>query len=138
LLQVFLLMFGGALGTGARYGVNGLVSNSQWRWSGMAAVFPLGTLLVNISGCFLVGLIVAFSGPALGRAWIRPEWRDFLIIGFCGGYTTFSSYGIQTLALARDGEWLMVAINIVASNFLGLLAVYAGRATGLYLQGGSW
>jgi fluoride exporter len=137
LLSIMLVMLGGALGTGARYGLNGLVSGSYFRGGGMAAVFPLGTLIVNVSGCFLVGLIYAFSGPALGRVWIRPEWRDFLIIGFCGGYTTFSSYGIQTLALARDGEWLLVGVNIIASNFLGLLAVFAGRATGLYLQGGS-
>jgi fluoride exporter len=132
--RLLLLMFGGALGTGARYVVNGLVSGQQLRLAGFWAISPLGTLVVNVSGCFLVGVFAAVSGPALGRLWLRPEWRDFLMIGFCGGYTTFSSYALQSLALGRDGEWLGLAANILASNLLGLAAVYFGRAAGLWLQ----
>ena len=134
MLKVFLLTFGGALGTVSRYAVNGLISEHQGKHYPWSAVFPLGTLIVNVSGCFAIGFIAAVSGPAMGRAWLKPEWRDFLMIGFCGGYTTFSSYGLQTLNLARDAEWFGVVLNVFGSNMLGLLAVYLGRVFGLLLQ----
>ena len=134
MLRLLLLSLGGALGTAARYGLNGLISEHQWKYYAWCAVFPLGTLVVNVSGCFAIGFLAAISGPAMGRVWLRPEWRDFLMIGFCGGYTTFSSYGLQTLNLARDGEWSWIALNVAASNVLGLLAVYLGRVCGLVLQ----
>ena len=103
MFRLLLLIIGGALGTLARYGLNGVISEHQSKHYPWAVVFPLGTLVVNISGCFAIGVIAAISGPSTGRAWLKPEWRDFLMIGFCGGYTTFSSYGLQTLNLARDG-----------------------------------
>lgn len=112
---------GGALGTLARYGLNGLVSTRF-------PTFPMGTLVVNVTGCFVIGLLAPLT--------LRPEWRLFLMIGFCGGYTTFSSYGIQTLGLARDGEWLPVLLNILAANVFGLLAVYFGWVAGRWLNGG--
>ncbi len=122
-----MLAAGGALGTLARYGLNGVIS-------ARVATFPLGTLVVNVTGCFAIGLIAAVSGPAMGRVWIKPVWRDFLTVGFCGGYTTFSSYSVQTLNLARDGEWLHVAGNVIGSNVLGLGAVYLGWVAGRFLQ----
>ncbi len=134
MFRLLLLVFGGALGTLARYGLNGVISEHQPKHYPWAVVFPLGTLLVNVTGCFAIGVIAAVSGPATGRAWLKPEWRDFLMIGFCGGYTTFSSYGLQTLNLARDGEWLAVTLNIVGSNMLGLFAVYLGWVCGRALQ----
>ncbi len=134
MFKLLLLALGGAIGTLARYGLNGLVSHHQSKHLPWAVVFPLGTVLVNISGCFLIGLIAAISGPAMGRGWLKPEWRDFWLIGFCGGYTTFSSYGLQTLNLARDAEWLWAALNIIGSNVLCLAAVWLGRACGLWLQ----
>ena len=134
MFRLLLLTFGGALGTLARYGLNGVISEHQSKHYPLAAVFPLGTLIVNISGCFAIGVIAAVSGPATGRAGLKPEWRDFLMIGFCGGYTTFSSFGLQTLNLARDGEWLAVTLNIVGSNVLCLLAVYLGWVCGRALQ----
>jgi len=119
-MQRFLLLaLGGALGTFARYGVNGLITQR-------IATFPLGTMAVNVSGCFVIGLLSPLA--------LRPEWRLFLLVGFCGGYTTFSSYGIQTLELARDSEWLHVALNILGSNLFGLLAVYLGWACGRMLS----
>jgi fluoride exporter len=127
MLRLLLLALGGALGTLARYGLNGLVSQR-------VATFPLGTMVVNITGCLAIGFIAAVSGPSLGRAWLKPGTRDFLMVGFCGGYTTFSSYGIQTLNLARDGEWLAVAGNVIGSNVLGLLAVYLGWVFGRFIQ----
>jgi CrcB protein len=82
----------------------------------------------------VIGFLAAISGPAMGRAWLKPEWRDFLMVGFCGGYTTFSSFGLQTLNLARDGEWLYVAGNVLGSNVLGFVAVYLGWVAGRLLQ----
>ncbi len=123
MFKLLLLALGGALGTLARYGLNGVIS-------ARVATFPLGTMIVNITGCFVIGFLAAVSGPAMGRVWLRPEWRDFWMIGFCGGYTTFSSYGLQTLTLARDGEWLYTALNILGSNALGLAGVYIGWVLG--------
>src|SRR5437660_110915 len=127
MLKLLLLALGGAFGTLARYGLNGVIS-------ARVATFPLGTLIVNITGCFAIGLIAAVSDPSFGRAWLKSEWRDFLTIGFCGGYTTFSSYGLQTLNLAGDREWFSVTANVVGSNVLGLLAVYLGVFVGRFVQ----
>jgi fluoride exporter len=120
--RLLLLAFGGALGTLARYGLNGVIS-------ARVATFPLGTMIVNITGCFVIGLLAPLM--------LKHEWRLFLIFGFCGGYTTFSSFGIQTLELARDGEWFYVALNVIGSNVLGLLAVYLGWVCGRALHGGT-
>jgi fluoride exporter len=120
MLKLGVLAVGGALGTLARYWLSGLVADR-------VVTFPLGTMMVNVTGCFLVGL--------LGTLTLRPEWRLFLIYGFCGGYTTFSSFGLQTLELAHDGEWLYVALNVAGSNVLGLLATYGGWVCGRLLQG---
>lgn len=128
------LAVGGALGTLARYGINGWISGHPGKHYALAAGFPLGTLVVNVTGCFFIGVLAALTGPSLGRVWLKPEWRDFWMIGFCGGYTTFSSYGLQTLNLARDGEWMWVTANIVASNLAGLLAVYLGWVLGRFVQ----
>ena len=127
MVRLIMLAIGGALGTLARYGLNGVIS-------ARAATFPLGTLVVNVTGCFAIGFIASVSGPGTGRVWLKAEWRDFLMVGFCGGYTTFSSYGLQTLSLARDGEWWHVAGNVIGSNALGLVAVYLGWAGGRFLQ----
>jgi CrcB protein len=134
MFRLFLLTVGGGLGTLLRYLVNGLISDHQARRFGIATIFPLGTMVINVTGCFVIGFLAAISGPAMGRVWLKPEWRDFLMVGFCGGYTTFSSYGLQTLNLARDSEWVFVAANIVGSNVLGLLATYLGVVVGRFLQ----
>ena len=124
---MLFLAVGGALGTLARYGLNGVVS-------ARIATFPLGTMLINVSGCFAIGIIAAISDPSFGRVWLKSGWRDFLMVGFCGGYTTFSSYGLQTLSLARDSEWLFAGLNIVGSNIIGLVAVYLGWILGRSIQ----
>jgi len=134
MLRLILLTVGGGLGTLLRYLVNGLISDRQTHQFGLPAIFPLGTMIVNVSGSFAIGFIAALSGAALGRAWLKAEWRDFLMVGLCGGYTTFSSFSIQTLNLARDGEWLAVTLNVVGSNGLSLLAVYLGWVAGRFLQ----
>jgi CrcB protein len=130
MLRLVMLALGGGLGTVMRYLVNGWVTNRVTS----GAVFPLGTMAANVTGSFLIGLLAAVSGPSLGRSWLKPEWRDFLIIGFCGGYTTFSSYSLQSLNLARDGEWLLVGLNVIGSNALCLVAVYLGWVCGRFAQ----
>jgi CrcB protein len=114
---------GSALGGVARYWCSGLVARA------VGETFPWGTLIVNIVGSFLIGLIAAISGTD-GRFIIPPEARQFMMVGILGGFTTFSSFSLQTLTLARDGEWLLAGANIVGSVVLCLIAVWAGHMLG--------
>ncbi len=94
--------------------------------------FPVGTLAVNVSGCLLIGFLGAlFSGPAL----LRDEMRLFVLAGFLGGFTTFSTFSFETLSLLDDGEWARASANLVLSNGLGLLAVWLGYRIAGALQG---
>jgi CrcB protein len=119
---------GGALGSVSRYWLNGLVTT---KFADSAAVFPLGTLVINITGSFLIGIFAAFAAPE-GR--LDPQSRafatQFLIIGVCGGYTTFSSFSLQTLNLLRDREWLYAGGNILLSVMLCLIATWLGFMLG--------
>ena len=87
--------------------------------------FPRVLLLVNISGSLIIGFFAALTGPD-GRIWSSPSFRQFFMIGVLGGYTTFSSFSLQTLALARDGERLFAALNAIGSFVLCLFAVWLG------------
>ena len=111
---------GSALGGVARYWCSGLIART------MGETFPWGTLVVNISGSLLIGFIATVSGTD-GRFLIPPEARQFMMVGILGGYTTFSSFSLQTLSLARDGEWLLAGANIVGSVVLCLIAVWVGH-----------
>jgi CrcB protein len=126
MLNYFWIMLGGALGTGARFWASGLVAE------GFGEVFPLGTLFVNVSGSFIIGFFAALADPA-GPFLVAPRVRQFVMIGLCGGYTTFSSFSLQTLELARDGDWLRAALNSVASLIGCLVAVWLGRSVALLL-----
>lgn len=122
-LVVFL---GSGLGGVLRYGLGGLVQNA---WG---PTFPLGTLFVNITGCLGIGFCsAAFSGVVL----VREEIRIGILIGVFGGYTTFSSFGRETLALVHDSEWFRAALYVVLTNGLGLLAVWLGHATASRIYG---
>src|SRR5689334_4519962 len=123
------VMMGSALGGMARYGVSGAVARR------IGETFPWGTLAVNVVGSFVIGLFAALvaSGGALGGERMAGA---FVMTGLCGGYTTFSSFSLQTLNLARDGEWPRALANIVASTASCLLAVWAGFVLGAFIPGG--
>jgi len=124
MLSYIFIMLGGALGTGARFWVSGFIAERAGEF------FPLGTLVVNISGSFAVGFFAGFTsseGPFL----VSPRFRQFFMIGICGGYTTFSSFSLQTLDLARDGDWFKAFLNIGLSFTCCLAAVWLGRILAL-------
>ncbi|HET9715718.1 MAG TPA: fluoride efflux transporter CrcB [Pseudolabrys sp.] len=111
---------GSALGGMARYWCSGVASRLTGEW------FPWGTLIVNVTGSFIIGLFAAL-GAAEGPLFIRPEIRIFVMVGLCGGYTTFSSFSLETFALWREGQWLWAGANCVLSVALCLLAVWLGH-----------
>jgi CrcB protein len=111
MLDYFLIMAGGALGTGARFWVSGFVAERA------GELFPLGTLVVNISGSFFIGFLGVFTDPE-GSFLLSPRLRQFFMIGVCGGYTTFSSFSLQTLDLVRDGDWFKAGLNTAVDCLL--------------------
>ena len=124
MVSYVLVMLGGALGTGARFWMSGFIAERAGEF------FPLGTLVVNVSGSFVVGFFAGFTsseGPLL----VSPRFRQFFMIGVCGGYTTFSSFSLQTLDLAREGDWLKALLNIGLSFVCCLAAVWLGRILAL-------
>jgi len=129
MMGVAWVAVGSALGGMARYGLSGFVANR------IGETFPWGTLVVNVSGAFVIGLLAALVAPA-GALPGDATVRQFAIIGLCGGYTTFSSFSLQTLNLARDREWGRVFGNIAASVAVCVLAVWAGIALGAFMFGG--
>jgi CrcB protein len=110
-----VVALGGGLGAVARYAVG------AWLAARLGPAFPSATLLVNVSGSLAIGVLAALLTE---RA--APVWRLLLVVGFLGGYTTFSSYALEVLALARRGEWLLGAGYVVGSNALALAACAAG------------
>jgi CrcB protein len=116
-LWIFL---GGGLGSIARFAGSGFVARL------FGETFPWGTLLVNVTGSFIIGFFATLTGTE-GRWLAPPSARQFVMIGICGGYTTFSSFSLQTLSLARDGEWFKAGANTVLSFALCLIAVWLGH-----------
>jgi len=112
-----LIALFGAIGTLARYGLQGVVQIRT------GSTFPYGTLLVNLTGCFFLALIGQFT---LNRLVISPDWRVAIAVGFFGGYTTFSSFGWETAKMLEDGEWLRATTYVTASVAAGLLLSVAG------------
>ena len=126
-MLILAVAAGSALGGVARYLLGGWVQ----RLSG--GPFPAGTLIVNITGSFLLGFILRFT---LDSAAVSPETRAFLTIGFCGGYTTFSTFGYETARMLEDGEWTRAAVYVGASVALSVVGTFVGfaavpRVTGL-------
>ncbi len=120
MLSYVWIAIGSALGGMARYGCSGLAARL------IGETFPWGTIIVNVLGSLIIGFFATLTGPD-GRIFADTLTRQFVMIGFCGGYTTFSSFSLQTLALAQDGEWFRATANSIASFALCLLAVWLGH-----------
>lgn len=118
------IILGAVLGASARYFVSGYIAKS------VASSFPYGTLLINISGSLLLGFFLVLTTE---RVLVDARWRLLIAVGFCGSYTTFSSYAFETFALFEQGQWLLVAWNVVASNLFCLASVMAGAALARWL-----
>lgn len=121
------VMLGGALGTGARFWASGVVARR------FGEFFPLGTLTVNVTGSFVIGFFAALTDPQ-GPFLVSPTVRQVFMIGVCGGYTTFSSFSLQTLDLAQDGDWFKAGLNALLSFACCMLAVWLGRICALTLR----
>jgi CrcB protein len=114
---------GGAIGSVGRFWLSGLVAAK------FGETFPWGTLIINVTGSLLIGVFAAFIDPE-SRILAPPGFRQFFMIGICGGYTTFSSFSLQTLRLAQDREWLYAGANVTLSVVLCLVAVWLGYVIG--------
>ena len=115
--QIILVAVGGGLGSAARY------LASKWIQNTVLSAFPLGTLMVNVGGCLLIGLLCGLSQRGVLQ---NSELKLFLTVGFCGGFTTFSTFMNENLGLLRTGQLLTTALYAGLSLALGLLAVYVG------------
>jgi len=120
-----------AIAVGAMLGANLRYVVGLWAADRFGAEFPYGTFLVNISGAFAIGIIMSFIAERVG---LNPLWRLFFVTGFLGGYTTFSSYTWEALALAESGNWLPALTYVLGSNVLGLLGVWMGAVLGRLSQ----
>jgi CrcB protein len=118
-LNYLWIALGAVAGASARYFLNGFVARN------VSSAFPYGTLLINLTGSLVLGFFLVYSTD---RVLLDPRWRLLIAIGFCGSYTTFSSYAFESFALMEQGQWLMMGANILASNLLCLAAVLAGAA----------
>ncbi len=122
---------GGAVGTVGRFWLSGVVARL------IGETFPWGTLIINITGSFIIGFFATLTGPD-GRVYAASTTRQFVMTGICGGYTTFSSFSLQTLNLANDGEMLRAGANVGLSVVLCLLAVWAGSIAANSLSVMKW
>jgi CrcB protein len=127
----FWIAIGSALGGMARYWCSGVAADL------IGETFPWGTLIVNIFGSFVIGFFATLTGPD-GRIFAGSLVRQFVMVGICGGYTTFSSFSLQTLNQMNDAEWLRAGANVGASVFLCLLAVWAGQVLAVSINSMRW
>jgi fluoride exporter len=118
--QAAIVGVGGFIGAIMRFGISGLVHTVI-----RSHTFPWGTLTVNVSGCLLIGLL---GGVAESRHLFSPDLRLFLLLGVLGGFTTFSTFGFETLTLMRDADYLRAILNVSSHVALGLAAVWVGLA----------
>ena len=120
MLTYLWIAIGSALGGMGRYWISGIVAQQ------FGETFPWGTIIVNVTGSFVIGFFATLTGPD-GRFLVPTSARQFVMVGICGGYTTFSSFSLQTLNLVHDGEWPAAGANIALSVVLCLLAVWLGH-----------
>jgi len=125
------IAIGGAFGSICRFWCSGFVAQH------VGETFPFGTLLVNVVGSFIIGFAATAMGPD-GRMFAGTTARQFVMTGFCGGFTTFSSFSLQTLNLLNDGEWLYAAGNAGLSFLLCMMAVWAGHVLAISVNAMRW
>jgi CrcB protein len=129
--QYIWVAVGGALGTTGRYFISGVAARL------IGETFPWGTLIINVTGSFIIGFFAALTGPD-GRLYVGSTARQFVMTGICGGYTTFSSFSLQTLNLMNDGEWVRAGANVGLSVALCLIAVWAGFLLASMINSMKW
>jgi fluoride exporter len=110
---------------GAVFGANCRWLISRWAAKFISPVFPFGTLFINVTGSFIVGFFMIWSTQ---RVLLDPRWRLLIAVGFCGAFTTFSSFAFETMAYFQQGQWMMMTANFVSNNLLCLGAALAGMA----------
>jgi len=118
MIDCLIVGLGGFIGAVARYMI-ALWIGQKWGKS-----FPLGTFVINVSGSFLIGLLMSLFTE---RFMVNPQWRLLLVVGFLGAYTTFSTFEYETGALLRDGEWVISAMNVILSVAAGFAALKTGE-----------
>jgi CrcB protein len=118
MVNVLIIGIGGFLGAIVRYGV------ALWIGQRWGRNFPLGTFVINITGSFLIGLLMSLFTE---RFMVNPQWRLLLVVGFLGAYTTFSTFEYETGALLKDGEWLYASLNVILSVVVGFIALKLGE-----------
>jgi len=126
-MMFFWVALGGALGTVGRYALSYVVS------SHFGETFPWGTLIINVTGSFAIGFFGTLTDSD-GALLVSSEFRNFFMIGICGGYTTFSSFSLQTLRLVQDGQWFSAGGNVIGSNVGCLVAVWLGHVCAAALR----
>jgi fluoride exporter len=119
LSDVLIISIGAILGANFRWLI------SRWAAKFISPVFPYGTLFINVTGSFIVGFFMIWSTQ---RVLLDPRWRLLIVVGFCGAFTTFSSFAFETMAYFEQGQWMMMAANFVSNNLLCLAAALAGMA----------
>ena len=118
MMNVLVIGIGGFVGAVARYGI------AVWIGQRWGRSFPLGTFVINVSGSFLIGLLMTLMAERFTE---NPQWRLLLVVGFLGAYTTFSTFEYETGALLKDGEWLFAGLNVVLSVIVGFVALKLGE-----------
>ena len=119
MFEFLSISLGAILGANSRYCTNRLALRIY------GPGFPYGTLAINVAGSLILGFFMAW---AVSRLAVDSRWRLFVVVGFCGGFTTFSSYAFESVALAERGQWALAGVNILSNNLLSLAAVLAGMA----------
>lgn len=120
MIDLLIISLGASFGANARYILSRLAAKI------LGPMFPYGTLIINVSGSFVVGFFMIW---ATERVLLDPRWRLLVVIGFCGAFTTFSSYAYETVSYFEQGQWALMLLNIASNNILCFVATVGGMAT---------
>ncbi|WP_414714914.1 fluoride efflux transporter CrcB [Sporomusa sp.] len=124
MINILIVAIGGGIGAASRYLV------SSWAAERFGSGFPYGTLIVNVAGCFIIGLFLAL---VTDKIVVKPEWRLFVTTGFLGGLTTFSSFSYETMKLLQEADISLAVYNVLANCVIGFLATWVGINFARYL-----